>query len=348
MKSLPTGTVSGSAIRQPFRGPFRLRVGSGKSRPMDVKEHDYTSQCLVTHQRYDSLHGMSPRVALVTGATQGLGLALVEGLARRLEPVDVVYLTGRDPNRIAAAAAGLADGGAEVRTELLDVSDDAAIQRLAGVLARRHGGVDVVFSNAYRRVQPSDDFAEVITDYVETNNLGTTRILRAFGPLMRDRGRLIVVASTMGTLHYLAPVLHGRFDELSSLDDVDFAVGRWRDAVRDGTALPEAWPALINIPSKIAQVAAIRTLARERCEHDADRGIFLAAVCPGMIDTAASRAWYDMTGAQTPAQAADPLLDLVLGNPDLALYGELVRFGERLPWSPAEAAAAGPRGRTAP
>jgi NAD(P)-dependent dehydrogenase (short-subunit alcohol dehydrogenase family) len=205
-----------------------------------------------------------------------------------------------------------------------------------------------VFANAYRRVQPTDEVSEVITDYVETNNLGTTRVLRAFGPLLRDGGRLIVVASTMGTLHYLAPVLHDRFDQLTSLDEVDRAVRGWRDAVRDGSAPAEAWPAFINIPSKVAQVAAVRTLAHERHGHDEARGIFLAAVCPGMVDTAASRAWFDMSGAQTPAQAADPILALVLGTPHRALYGELVRFGRRLPWGDAEAAAAGPRGRATP
>jgi hypothetical protein len=65
-----------------------------------------------------------------------------------------------------------------------------------------------------------------------------------------------------------------------------------------------------------------------------------------MIDTAASRAWYDMSRAQTPAQAGGPLIDLVVGPaPAGELYGELVRFLERLPWSAAEASAAGPRSR---
>lgn len=36
------------------------------------------------------------KIAVVTGASQGLGFALVEGLAQRLDPSDVVYLTGRD------------------------------------------------------------------------------------------------------------------------------------------------------------------------------------------------------------------------------------------------------------
>ncbi len=35
------------------------------------------------------------KIAVVTGASQGLGFALVEGLAQRLDPSDVVYLTGR-------------------------------------------------------------------------------------------------------------------------------------------------------------------------------------------------------------------------------------------------------------
>jgi NAD(P)-dependent dehydrogenase (short-subunit alcohol dehydrogenase family) len=193
-------------------------------------------------------------------------------------------------------------------------------------------------------VQPTDDPTDVIADYVNTNNLGTTRVLRAFGPLVRDGGRLIVVASTMGTLHYLAPVLHGRFRDDASLEHLDRVVCEWRDAVRDGSALASAWPAFVNIPSKVAQVAAVRSLAHARRAEDRRRGIFLASVCPGMIDTAASRAWYDMSSAQTPAQAAGPLIDLVL-DPSPVMYGELIRFGELLPWSTSEPAPAGPRGR---
>jgi NAD(P)-dependent dehydrogenase (short-subunit alcohol dehydrogenase family) len=287
----------------------------------------------------------SPRIALVTGATQGLGLALVKGLAARLDPRDVVYLTSRQTSRSAHATRTLPTGGAQLRSEGLDVRDAAAVSGMAERIAERHGGIDIVFSNAYRRVQPSDEPAKVVSDYVETNNLGTTRMLRSFGPLLRENGRMIVVASGMGTLHYLAPVLHRRFEPLESLDAVDHAVCSWRDAVRDGSAMAEAWPAFINIPSKIAQVAAVRTLARQRRKHDERQGILLAAVCPGMIDTAASRAWFDMTNAQTPDQAAEPLLDLVLtDSPDATLYGELVRFGKRIPWEPEQTAAPGPRG----
>ncbi|WP_078901170.1 SDR family NAD(P)-dependent oxidoreductase [Actinacidiphila yeochonensis] len=276
----------------------------------------------------------APRVALVTGATQGLGLALAEGLAERLGPQDTVYLTGRDPGRTADAVAALPAGGARVRAEVLDVTDPAAPARLAAVLRERHGGVDVVVGNAVMRVGPDDDPREVVAPYTEVNNFGTTRLLRAFTPLLRDGGRFLVVASSLGRLHYLAPVLHDRFDGLTSLDAVDAAVAAWRDEVRDGSARAGAWPGFVNIPSKIGQVAAVRALAGQRREEDARRGILLASVCPGMMNTPTSALWWDVSGAPTAAQAAVALLALALGPVDPAHYGELVRDGEVLPWAP--------------
>jgi NAD(P)-dependent dehydrogenase (short-subunit alcohol dehydrogenase family) len=274
-------------------------------------------------------------IALVTGATRNLGLALAHGLAGRLSEGDVVYLSGRDPHRVATAVAAAPDTPAELVGVTLDVASQEAVDQVAAALADRHGGVDIVFSNHYTRVDPSDDPAAVIHRYVAVNNLGTTNVLRAFMPLLRDRGRLIVVASRAGTLRALAPVLHKRFDGLSSLDDVDRAVCTWRDAVSDRRAAGQAWPAWINIPSKIGQVAAVRALAAQRRAADLDRGILITAVCPGLIDTGASRPWLDMTGAQTPAQAAEALLDLALQpTPNPRFYGELVLSGKVVPWKP--------------
>jgi NAD(P)-dependent dehydrogenase (short-subunit alcohol dehydrogenase family) len=54
------------------------------------------------------------KIAVVTGANQGLGFALAERLSRRLAPADRVYLTGRDPDRVRAAAARIAGPRAPV------------------------------------------------------------------------------------------------------------------------------------------------------------------------------------------------------------------------------------------
>jgi NAD(P)-dependent dehydrogenase (short-subunit alcohol dehydrogenase family) len=275
------------------------------------------------------------RTAIVTGATQGLGLALVGELSERLDEDGVVYLTGRDPARVQRAVELLPTVRAQVRTELLDVTSEAAVRRVAAALRDRHNGVDLVFSNAYRRVSPDDDPVAEIESYIDANNLGTTRMLRAFGPLLNDGARMLVLASTMGTLHYLAPVLHPCFDELDTLEAVDDAVRRWGAAVQSGAALSEGWPAFINIPSKIGQVSAVRTMTRTRRDSDVEREVLIAACCPGMIDTGASRPWFDVSHAQTPEQAAARLLDVVLQpHLDPALHGELIRFGAVLPWKP--------------
>jgi NAD(P)-dependent dehydrogenase (short-subunit alcohol dehydrogenase family) len=274
----------------------------------------------------------TPKIALVTGATQGLGLALVEGLARRLDNQDIVYLTSRNAARVAQAVESLPGGGARVRGETLDVADPEATNRLAARIRERHGGIDIVFNNAVMRVGPDDDPRAIVGEYAEVNNFGTTRVLRGFAPLMRDNGRLIVVASSLGTLHHLAPVLHDRFDCLASLDEVDKQIAAWRDAVEDGSARGGAWPGFINIPSKIGQVAAVRALAHQRHDQDIPRGILLAAVCPGMMNTATSARWWDVSSAPSPAEAAVALLDLALEPAVPGHYGELVRNGEVLSW----------------
>jgi len=278
----------------------------------------------------------SSHVALVTGANQGLGRALVEGLAARMSPDDLVLLTGRNPQRVAEAAreVGALPGTlARVEGRVLDVTDTGAIARLAEELQDRCGGVDVVISNAVARVLPEESQAERADEYIDVSNVATHAVLRSFGPLLRPGGRLLVVASSLGTLGRLPARLHHLFDG-ASLEQVEQAVESWRSAIHDKTAQEAGWPLWLNVPSKVAQVAAVRAVAAERRERDLATGTLIAAVCPGMIDTATSRPWFsDYSQAQSPARAAQAVLDLVFAEGvDPALYGELVRFGQVLPW----------------
>lgn len=274
------------------------------------------------------------RIALVTGANQGLGRALVEGLAARMAPQDRVLLTGRDQGRVEAAATVVATGPAVAHVEgrVLDVRDGDAIAALAAEL----GEVDIVFSNATSRMSPEADPVDEIDAVVETNNLATTRMLRAFAPRLRPGGRLVVVASALGTLDKLEDRAADRFAQAAErdLDAVDTLVAEWRRAVHDGRAEDEGYGTWLNIPSKVAQVAAVRALARERRTGDLASNKLLMALCPGLIDTDASRPWFeDMSTAQTPDEAASWPLDLALAPTfDPAFYGELVQFGRLLPW----------------
>jgi NAD(P)-dependent dehydrogenase (short-subunit alcohol dehydrogenase family) len=274
------------------------------------------------------------RIALITGANQGLGHALAEGLAARMSPSDRVLLTGRNRSRVEAAAAEVAAGPARAQVEgrVLDVRDGEAIATLAAEL----GHVDIVFSNATSRMSPDAASADEVDAVAETSNLATTHILRAFAPRLRPGGRLIIVASALGTLDKLDPRIADRFAAAATddLDAVDALVAEWRGAVHGGRAESEGYGAWLNIPSKVAQVAAVRALARRRRDADLADNKLLMALCPGLIDTDASRPWFeDMSSAQTPAEAAAWPVELALApsfDPDF--YGELVQFAKILPW----------------
>jgi NAD(P)-dependent dehydrogenase (short-subunit alcohol dehydrogenase family) len=273
------------------------------------------------------------RTALVTGANQGLGRALAEGLAAGMDPQDRVLVTGRDAGRVEEAARDIAAGPAVARIEgrVLDVRDGDAIDALAAEL----GEVDIVFSNATARMSPAADPADEVDAVADTSNVATSRILRAFAPRLRPGGRLIIVASALGTLDKLDERIRDRFAQASeNLDAVDALVADWGASVLAGRAERDGFGTWLNIPSKVAQVAAVRAVARERRAADLAANRLIMALCPGLIDTDASRPWFDdMSAAQSPAQAASWPVELALSASfDPAFYGELVQFGRVLPW----------------
>jgi carbonyl reductase 1 len=69
-----------------------------------------------------------------------------------------------------------------------------------------------VISNAAARITPDISQAKQVALFVDTNNQGTFRMIREFGPLLKDNARYIVVASAFVTLRNLAIELHREFD----------------------------------------------------------------------------------------------------------------------------------------
>ena len=271
----------------------------------------------------------------MTGANQNLGRALVAGLAARMTPADRVLLTGRDPARVGIAARELSaqiPDGAVIEPRVLDVRDPHALRRLAADV----GEVDIVFSNAAARMSPGDDPAVAVDVVADTNNTATNIMLREFAPRIRHGGRFIIVASALGTLDKLPDAVRPRFAAAAAadLDAVDRLVDEWRHSVKTGRAVREGFGTWLNIPSKVAQVAAVRAMGRTRRSEDLRHGTLLIALCPGLIDTEASRPWFpDMSSAQSPRAAATWPVELALSDHfDPAYYGELVQFGTVLPW----------------
>lgn len=137
------------------------------------------------------------KVAVVTGASRGIGLAIAEALAR--VGFDVT-LTARNMSQLRSAAKRVEQHGTRVRAETCDVRDEKSVQRLFAKLKT----VDVLVNNA-GYAGPLRDIADtplqLWRDNLDTNLTGTFLCTRAALPLMR-RGSTIVNNLTVGAKGY--------------------------------------------------------------------------------------------------------------------------------------------------
>lgn len=276
-----------------------------------------------------------PKVAFVTGGNQGLGLALVRGLCEQLGDDAVVYLTARSRARGEAAVRGLEQECLHPRFHPLDITKEASVAAFAEHLHNEHGGVDIILFNAAARIDKDTPQHEQVAHFVDTNNHGTHRVLNAFVPLLKEGARLVVMASSFGSLQHLNPALHSNFDvETMSLEEVARVMDGYVSAVQNGEAEAQGWPDWINIPSKIGQVASVKVLARTERDVFEQKDILVNAACPGLVATGASRPWFeDMSLAQSSDEAAKDVLWLaLLPHETRQPYGELVQFRRVLPF----------------
>jgi gluconate 5-dehydrogenase len=94
---------------------------------------------------HSTLFDLTGRLAVVTGSSQGIGLALARGLAQHGA---TVVLNGRDPVKLAKAAAKLAEDGITAHQAPFDVSDPAAVEAAVASIEATHGPIEVLVNNA--------------------------------------------------------------------------------------------------------------------------------------------------------------------------------------------------------
>lgn len=144
--------------------------------------------------------GLRDRVAVVTGASRGLGRAIASALATegcRLA------ICARGQDRLAEVARELGgDAGARVLPVALDVTAPDAARRLIQATVERFGGVDVLVSNVGGNRRK--DFAETTDDdwreLLELNLLSGLRLAREAIPHLErsDAGSIVFVSSLYG------------------------------------------------------------------------------------------------------------------------------------------------------
>ena len=148
------------------------------------------------------LFSLEGRRALVTGSSQGIGRALVEGLAGAGA---AVVLNGRDEARLAAAAQEVrAATGAEVATLSFDVTDHDAVRQAIDGFEREQGPIDVLVNNAGMQFRtPLEDFpADRFEQLLQTNVASVFHVGQAVARHMiaRGGGRIVNIASVQSAL----------------------------------------------------------------------------------------------------------------------------------------------------
>ncbi|PWC27639.1 SDR family oxidoreductase [Teichococcus aestuarii] len=147
------------------------------------------------------LFDLTGRRALLTGSSQGIGLALARGLA---EAGAQVVLNGRDPAKLEAARAGLAASGLAAEVAAFDVTEAAAAEAALAEIEARLGPVDILVNNAgiTRRMPALDVLPAVWHEILRTNLDGVFFVAQAAARRMtaRGRGKIINIASVQSDL----------------------------------------------------------------------------------------------------------------------------------------------------
>ena len=141
------------------------------------------------------------RVALVTGSSAGIGLALARGLG---QAGATLVLNGRDGSRLAAARAALAAEGLAVHARAFDVCDAVAVEAAVQDIESSVGAIDILVNNAgMTRRAPFHEMAAADWQAVLRTNVDSLFVVGqivARRMVARQRGRIINICSVMSEL----------------------------------------------------------------------------------------------------------------------------------------------------
>lgn len=151
----------------------------------------------VTNHLFD----LSGKTALITGSSQGIGLALATGLA---EAGAHVVLNGRDPEKLVAAQQRLESAGHKVSALAFDATDYDAAKTAIDRFEAETGAIDILVNNAgMQHRAPLEDFDPVMFEKLLATNVSTVfNVGQAVARHMIERGagKIINIASVQSAL----------------------------------------------------------------------------------------------------------------------------------------------------
>jgi 3-oxoacyl-[acyl-carrier protein] reductase len=211
--------------------------------------------------------GIRGRVALVTGASSGIGEAAALGLAR--EGVRLAVAARRRDRLEAVARRATAAGAQEARAFTVDLTDAASMQRLTASVEREMGSAEVLIVNG-GGPKPGTFTQTALADW--------------------DAAYALTLQSALRLIHAVLPGMRAR---------------RWgRIVALESVVVKQPFAGMVLSNALRASVtAALKTLSSEV----ASEGITVNTIATGLVETDRLRALYDTPAKMAAAAAGIPM-----------------------------------------
>lgn len=220
----------------------------------------------------------SPKVvAVVTGASRGIGLAICQKLAATTTTPLVLFATSRSGANLGIRPA---NDAVSIKYSPLDITKPSSVKALVARVQKENGACDVLINNAGLYHYTDNPTPEQRREMIDVNYRGTLKMCQAFLPIMKPGGRIVNVSSASGNLQQFRTTLQSRFRNPNlTLADVEALAQEYENASKKGNATKEGWARRTYFVSKALETAMTIALSRDY------QGYYINACCPGWVST---------------------------------------------------------------